>query len=60
MSAALFRSFGAFGAKGKVVLISVVTLLFSFFLIIPSEFLLSFTPIYPSAHTCIPLLTLST
>lgn len=36
MSSALFRSFGAFGAKGKVVLISVVTLLFSFFLIIPS------------------------
>lgn len=37
MSSALFRSFGAFGATGKLVLISVVTLLFSFFLIIPSK-----------------------
>lgn len=35
MSAALFRSLGAFGARGKCLLISVVTLLFSFFLIIP-------------------------
>lgn len=58
MSAALFRSFGAFGAKGKVVLISVVTLLFSFFLIIPSEFLLSHS--YTSIRPYIPLLTLST
>uniref|UniRef100_K3X1J6 J domain-containing protein n=1 Tax=Globisporangium ultimum (strain ATCC 200006 / CBS 805.95 / DAOM BR144) TaxID=431595 RepID=K3X1J6_GLOUD len=35
MSAVLFRSLGAFGAKGKLLLISAVTLLFSFFLIIP-------------------------
>ncbi|RLN93603.1 hypothetical protein BBJ28_00019574 [Nothophytophthora sp. Chile5] len=36
MSVLLFRSMGAFGAKGKCVLILLVTLLFSFFLIIPS------------------------
>ncbi|KAF1329390.1 Dnaj like subfamily a member 2, partial [Globisporangium splendens] len=35
MSAVLFRSLGAFGAKGKLLLITAVTLLFSFFLIIP-------------------------
>ncbi|KAJ0405008.1 hypothetical protein ATCC90586_001741 [Pythium insidiosum] len=35
MMAALFASLGAFGPKGKCALISVITLLFSFFLIIP-------------------------
>lgn len=43
MSAVLFRSLGAFGAKGKLLLITVVTLLFSFFLIIPSTSLTSIT-----------------
>jgi len=36
MSVLLFRSLGMFGAKGKCFLITVVTLLFGFFLIIPS------------------------
>lgn len=49
MTATLFRSFGAFGAKGKVALISVVTLLFSFFLIIPSTSALVFE------HAAVPV-----
>lgn len=36
MSVLLFRSLGMFGAKGKCFLISLLTLLFGFFLIIPS------------------------
>ncbi|KAL4093259.1 hypothetical protein PRIC1_010693 [Phytophthora ramorum] len=35
MSTLLFRSMGAFGAKGKCVLILLVSLLFAFFLLIP-------------------------
>lgn len=35
MMTAFFRSLGAFGMKGKCLLISAITLLFSFFLIIP-------------------------
>jgi hypothetical protein len=36
MSILLFRSLGAFGAKGKCILILLVSLLFAFFLLIPS------------------------
>lgn len=36
MSILLFRSMGAFGARGKCVLILLVSLLFAFFLLIPS------------------------
>lgn len=34
----LFRSLGMFGSRGKCLMLTVVTLLFGFFLIIPSEF----------------------
>lgn len=36
MSILLFRSMGAFGARGKCLLILLVSLLFGFFLLIPS------------------------
>lgn len=57
MSVLLFRSMGAFGTKGKCVLISLVSLLFAFFLIIPIFWCLraDSTISWDWAVVCIPL-----
>ncbi|OWZ22480.1 hypothetical protein PHMEG_0002825 [Phytophthora megakarya] len=57
MSILLFRSMGAFGAKGKCVLISLVSLLFAFFLLIPIFWCLraDSTISWNWAVVCIPL-----
>ncbi|POM81765.1 DnaJ like subfamily A member 2 [Phytophthora palmivora] len=57
MSILLFRSMGAFGAKGKCVLILLVSLLFAFFLLIPIFWCLraDSTISWNWAVVCIPL-----
>ncbi|KAG7379014.1 hypothetical protein PHYPSEUDO_009146 [Phytophthora pseudosyringae] len=57
MSTLLFRSMGAFGAKGKCVLILLVSLLFAFFLLIPIFWCLraDSTISWNWAVVCIPL-----
>lgn len=57
MSILLFRSMGAFGARGKCVLILLVSLLFAFFLIIPIFWCLraDTTITWNWAVVCIPL-----